>query len=59
MVAFSLPALGATLLPFAGAIPGSMITRKNRVSRACFYLMSFCRGEGWVGYIPETHIFVK
>jgi len=30
MVAFSLPALGATLLPFAGAIPGSMITRKNR-----------------------------
>jgi benzodiazapine receptor len=30
MVVFSLPALGATLLPFAGAIPGSIITKKNR-----------------------------
>ena len=29
MGVLSLPALGATLLPFAGAIPGSIITRKN------------------------------
>ena len=44
MVAFSLPALGATLLPFAGAIPGSMITRRNRVSRASFSVYQLSPG---------------
>lgn len=50
MAAFSLPALGATLVPFVGAFAGTLLTKRNRgwyagLKKPCFQPPGFIVGK--------------